>query len=128
MDDLSAHIEDVFDANLASPIFVTEDYQIVDGGHRVAKAFILGLPVPSIILTQEEIDKTRLEPEENYVGQIYRDDGDREHSVTDLIRLYRKKPAIPLDARMLVSRNEDVWGDTNIKDVIAAIVERGLDE
>jgi hypothetical protein len=116
---IKEHIRDVVNADLTSPIFITEKYEIIDGAHRTAKAYILNEPIEAIILTKEEIEKARLPNDSKYIGQIYRDDDKNEHSVTKLIELYEDKKTIKMNTEDILKRSEDVWGkEVNIFDII----------
>jgi len=107
---IKEHIRDTIKADLDSPLFVTENYEIIDGAHRSAKASILGKPVEVIILTQDDLNKALLPEDSDYVGQIYRDDDKNEYSVTKLIELYGKRPTKTADPKMIIKNSEDVWG------------------
>jgi len=104
------HIRDVIKADLDSPLFVTETYEIIDGAHRSAKASILGKNVEIIILTQDDLNKALLPEDSDYVGQIYRDDDKNEYSITKLIELYGNRPTETADPNMILDNSENVWG------------------
>ena len=116
---IQEHIRDVVNADLTSPIFITEKHEIIDGAHRTAKAYILDETIEAIILTKNEIEKTRLPNDSKYVGQIYRDDDKNEHSVTKLIELYKDKKPIAVNPKDILKQSKDVWGkEVNIFDII----------
>lgn len=104
------HIEDVISADLNSPIFITEDYEIIDGAHRTSKAFILNRTIDAIILSQKDLDKALLSPNSNYVGQIYRDDDGDEYSITKLLDLYGKRKTLTVEPKEILKQSKDVWG------------------
>ncbi len=113
------HIEDVIKADLNSPIFITETYEIIDGAHRSAKAAILNQNVEAIILTQDDLNKTLLPEDSDYVGQIYRDDDKNEYSVTKLIELYGDRETFTADPKKILENSENVWGSKiDIYDII----------
>ena len=116
---IKEHINDTVNADLSSPIFVTEDYEIIDGAHRTAKAYILNKKIKAIILTQEEINPAFLPEDSDYVGQIYRDDDKNEYSITKLIELYGKRRPVVVDPKAVLKRSKDVWGkEIDIFDII----------
>lgn len=106
----SEHVRDVINADLNSPIFITENFEIIDGAHRTCKAYLLGKKIDAIILTQEEINKALLPKDSDYVGQIYRDDDKNEYSVTKLIELYSDKKTIPFNPKIILKQSKNVWG------------------
>lgn len=54
------HARGILDADLRYPIILSADGGLMDGGHRVAKAFLLGLPM--IMAVQFPVD-----PEPDYI-------------------------------------------------------------
>jgi hypothetical protein len=121
---IEQHIHDVIHADLNSPILITQNYSIIDGAHRTAKAYILGKKVNAIILSPEEIEKTKLHEGSKYQGQIYRDDDKNEHAVTELIELYSKREPIVMDPITILNESEDVWGKVKIADIVEMTIER----
>lgn len=116
---IEQHIEDVVNADLDSPIFITEKYEIIDGAHRTCKAYILGQKIEAIILTQKDIEQALLPEDSNYVGQIYRDDDKNEYSITKLLELYGNKKPVIMKPKDILKQSEDVWGkEINIYDII----------
>jgi len=113
------HIEDIKKADLRYPIFVTEEYDIVDGAHRTAKAYLQGKPIEAIVLTPEELDVAIIDPERNYRGQVYVDEKDNVYAVTEIQKKFSGKPTVKLDPEKLLERNKDCWGDEKIMDIIA---------
>jgi len=104
------HVRDTVNADLSSPILITEKYEIVDGAHRTAKSFLLGKKINAIILSNEEINKAYLPENSDYVGQIYRDDDGNEYSVTKLIELYGKRKTVLFDPKIILKQSKNVWG------------------
>ena len=107
---IAEHIRDTIKAPIDIPIFITEGYEIIDGAHRTAKAYILNKTIKSIILSQKDLDQTLLAKDSDYVGQIYRDDDKNEYSVTALIELYGKRKPIIMNPSVILKNSEDVWG------------------
>lgn len=106
----SEHVRDVINADLNSPIFVTENLEIIDGAHRTCKAFLLNEKIDAIILSNKEINKAYLPENSDYIGQIYRDDNKKEYSVTKLIELYGKRKASQLKPETILKHSKNVWG------------------
>ncbi len=116
---IEQHVEDVVNADLDSPIFITEDNEIMDGAHRTCKAYILGQKIEAIALSQKDINKALLPKDSNYVGQIYRDDDKNEYSITKLLELYGDRKPILMNPKDILKQSEDVWGkEINIYDII----------
>lgn len=116
---IKEHIKDTINADLTHPIFVTENFEIIDGAHRTCKAYILGKPVEAIILNNKEINSALLPKDSDYVGQIYRDDDKNEHSITKLIKLYGNRKLVVMKPKDILKKSEDVWGkEINIYDII----------
>ncbi len=122
----SEHVRDTINADLNTPIFITENYEIVDGAHRTAKAFLLKKKINAIILTKDEINKAYLPEDSDYVGQIYRDEDKNEYSVTKLIELYGKRKTIALNPKIILKQSKNVWGKkVNIYEVMEE-AQKGL--
>ena len=107
---IQQHIDDVVNADLHSPIFITEKYEIIDGAHRTCKAHILGQNIEAIILSQKDIDPTLLPKDSKYVGQIYRDDQKNEYAVTELLKLYEDRKTKTINPEIILKQSADVWG------------------
>jgi len=118
---IQEHVKGVLEADLSYPIFVTQEHYIIDGAHRTIKAKLMGQQVPAIVLTQEELNKTILPPEDNYTGQVYVSDfsGDKEeYAVNEIIRLYQNKPATNLNPDSLLAKNGECWGSVSPYEVM----------
>ena len=117
---IERHVQDVLNADLSYPIFITENQQIVDGVHRTIKAKLIGQPVSVITLSQEELNQARLNPQNNYTGQVYAPsfDSQEAYSVKKLIELYGNKPSSTLDPTSLLEKNQDAWGPVSMDEVI----------
>ena len=115
------HIKDTINADLDSPIFITEKHEIIDGAHRTAKAYIYSKKVDAIILSQDEINEALLPEKNDYVGQIYRDEDKNEYSVTKLIELYGDRPTETFDPEVILKQSKDVWGKVSIEDIIRQV-------
>ena len=107
---IEEHIRDTVKAPIDIPIFVRDTYEIIDGAHRTAKAYILNKTIKGIILSQDDLNKALLTTNSPYVGQIYRDDDKNEYAVTTLIELYGKRKPIILNPRIVLENSPDVWG------------------
>ena len=57
---VAEHARRILEADLRYPIILSADGGLMDGGHRVAKAFLLGLPTVTAV-------RFRVDPEPDYV-------------------------------------------------------------
>jgi len=122
---IKEHVRDVVDADMDSPIFITEKYEIIDGAHRTCKAFLTGQTVEAIILSQNDINKALLPDDSKYVGQIYRDDQKDEYSVTKLLELYGNKKTVTMQPEIIIKQSQDVWGKkVDIYEIMAMAKKR----
>lgn len=55
------HMQAVNDANLAFPIILDEDGELMDGRHRLMKAMLLGLPTILVVRFDENPSPCRVE-------------------------------------------------------------------
>ena len=115
---IQTHIDGVNNADISDPVFVTEQMEIVDGAHRTAKAFIEKKMIPYIMLSQEELNKTILDKDENYIGQVYVDDSDIEYSVKKIMKLYKNRKPKMIDPKDIIENSPKAWGNMGIEDIL----------
>ena len=62
---VAAHARRIMEADLSRPVILSADGRLMDGGHRVAKAWLLGMKeVPAVRFEVDpEPDEVRAEPE-----------------------------------------------------------------
>ena len=121
--DIQSHINDIMQAELSIPIFITDNGVIIDGAHRTAKAYLYREMVKGIMVSEEELQSTLLAEDDEYEGQVYGDDLGSYYAINKLSSICNSKQYGEFEPVRLLVNNENIWGDIKIIEVVDMIVE-----
>jgi len=122
--EIDSHINRVLEADMRYPIFITRDYEIIDGAHRALRAKLSGRNMSAIILDQEDLDRVKLLPQSEYSGQVYEDKAGNKYAVKSIINFFSRKPYTTMNPDVVLDKSQDVWDNISIQEVMEKAQDR----